>query len=250
VIQLNDGTNDLLNPQADGSRVSYRRNGGTQDFTSDSRTLALATGLTVKIVSAKSGSPVTVSVDESADSISGALTDFANYYNSLVDELDKNHGSAGGALTGNAIVQSLGSTLYKAMFYENGTTSLAQIGLVVDKTGHLSLDSDLFAKASENLSQITKFLGSTTSGFIANAHTAFDGITGIEGSLTSASEGIDAELKVQEQRIADNQERIDALQTRLEAQMAASDALIAQLEQQASYFTSMFKAMAANDNQY
>jgi flagellar hook-associated protein 2 len=247
-IQLNDGTSDLLTAQANGSRVTYRINGGTQDFTSDSRTLALSQGLTVDVLSAKPGTPVTVSVDDNANAISSALTNFATYYNALIDELGKNHGSGGGALTGNSVIGSLSSTLSNMMFYEGNSTSFSEIGLVMDSSnnGHITLDPALFAKASENLSQVTGFLGSSTSGFISNAQSALDSVTGLTGSLTSASDGMETELKTQNQRITDDQDRIDQLRTRLEAQMAASDALIAQLEQQANYFTSMFKAMAAD----
>ena len=249
-IQLNDGSKDLLTPQATGSRVTYRLNGGSEDFKADSRTLALADGLTINILAAKSGTPVTVSVGENASTISLALTSFANNYNALVDEIDKNHGSGGGALSGNALMSQLSSTLYHTVFYENGGTSLAQLGLTADKTGHLSLDAGSFDKAAVNLSQVTSFLGSATSGFISNAKAAFEEATGLTGSLTSASEGIAGELKAQDELIASNQQRVDDLQARLSAQMAASDALIAQLEQQATFFTAMFKAMAANSSQY
>ena len=49
-------------------------------------------------------------------------------------------------------------------------------------------------------------------------------------------------------RITEQQERVDDLVESLNAQMAAADALIASLQQQATYFTNMFAAMAANQN--
>jgi flagellar hook-associated protein 2 len=245
-IQLNDGSTDLLTGQSEGSRVTYRLNGGTTDFTSDSRTLALAEGLTVNVLTAKAGSPVTISVSNDSSGISAALTSFANAYNAAVDEMDKNRGSGGGALTGNAVLGSLSSALHQVMFYQGDSMSLSELGLVLDKNGHLSLDSDLFSKATADLSKITQFLGSSTKGFVSAAAAALDGITGTNGSLTSASDIISDSLKLQDKLIGDNQDRVDELRTRLEAQMAAADAMIAQLEQQANYMNSMFQAMMQN----
>ena len=44
-------------------------------------------------------------------------------------------------------------------------------------------------------------------------------------------------------QIAQQQDHINHLQTSLQAQMSAADAAIAQLEQQQSYYTSLFTAM-------
>ena len=41
---------------------------------------------------------------------------------------------------------------------------------------------------------------------------------------------------------------MDELDASLNAQMAAADALIASLQQQANYFTNMFASMLANQN--
>jgi hypothetical protein len=72
-----------------------------------------------------------------------------------------------------------------------------------------------------------------------------DPITGTLGtSLTSAQTAIDK----QNQKIADEQARIDILTKALTAQIDAADALIASLEQQASYFTSLFASMNGTKN--
>ena len=47
----------------------------------------------------------------------------------------------------------------------------------------------------------------------------------------------------QNRRIANEQDRIDILQNSLIARMAAADALIASLEQQVTYFNSLFESM-------
>jgi len=52
----------------------------------------------------------------------------------------------------------------------------------------------------------------------------------------------------QNQRIDDEQSRIDALTKDLTGRMAAADALIASLEQQVTYFTTLFGSMNGTSN--
>ena len=70
------------------------------------------------------------------------------------------------------------------------------------------------------------------------------------GILNSTIQTLDDSVKAQDDRIANQQLRIDQLTRDLETRMGAADALIAQLEQQANYFTNMFESMRANQNSY
>lgn len=243
-IQLNDGSQDLLSYQAPGAKVQYKLNGSTEQFSSDSRTLSLSPGLTVNILSASSGVPVTLTVSNDSSKVNSALSGIALAYNAAVDELDKNRGQAGGALSGNSIVNALSSTLQNLSFYDNGSTSLASLGLTLGKDGHLTLDQTAFSAAMQNPDAVQQFLGSSSSGFIAAAQSLLNGVTGANGTLTSASQITQDDLKQQQQLIDDTQARVDRMQTDLQAQMSAADSLIAQLEQQATYITDMFQAMA------
>jgi flagellar capping protein FliD len=59
-------------------------------------------------------------------------------------------------------------------------------------------------------------------------------------------QGLSAEQTRLEERIAAEQERIDQLRQNLEARMAAADALIASMEQQAKYFQGLFESMMSS----
>jgi flagellar hook-associated protein 2 len=245
-IQLNDGSKDLMSFQTPGARVAYKLNGSTEVFLSDSRSLALSPGLTVHVQAATSGTPVTLTVSSDDTQLSSALSSFATAYNSVVDELDKNRGQGGGALTGNSIISSLSSTLQNLTFYYGDGNSLATIGLVLGKDGHLSLDQDTFDAAMKDPSSVAQFLGSATSGYLSTAKSMLDSVTGTSGTLTSASQLVQDDLVQQQQLIDDNQARVDQLQEQLQEQMAAADALIAQMEQQATFMTNMFQAMTTD----
>src|SRR4029079_13461611 len=99
---------------------------------------------------------------------------------------------------------------------------------------------------------VSAFLGSpSTGGFLKDATDALAGIEDpvngtIQTTITSAQTAIDN----QNQKISDEQTRIDALTTSLTSKIDAADALIASREQQASYFTTLFTDMnAINKNQ-
>ena len=86
--------------------------------------------------------------------------------------------------------------------------------------------------------------GVSTGGFLKAAN---DALTSLEdstnGIIKNEINGVQKQISDQDTRIADEQTRIDLLRTSLQERMAAADALIAQMEQQVTYFTNMFDTM-------
>jgi flagellar hook-associated protein 2 len=176
-------------------------------------------------------------------------------YNAAVDELGQNRGQGGGPLTGDPLIFTLSQSLRDLTGFTGGVgavKNLTDLGLTFDKTGHLSLDQTVFDSVSAaHPSDVSAFLGSpSTGGFLKTATDTLNGLedptTGvIETTVASAHTAIDK----QNQKITDEQARIDTITTNLTAQISAADALIASLEQQATYFTKIFAAMNAPTNQ-
>ena len=99
---------------------------------------------------------------------------------------------------------------------------------------------------------MTSFLGSAAGGgFLKNAT---DVLSKIEDPATGLLKTSATDLKSQIARItetiAKKQSQVDALQLRLQNQMAISDALIAAMEQKSSYFSSMFSAHETANRMY
>jgi flagellar hook-associated protein 2 len=246
-IQLNDGSQDLLSTLSTGSQAQYQVNGQpSTPISSDSTTVTIAPGLTVDLLQAGDSN---VTVAQSSSAQSNALSSFVAAYNAAVDELGANHGQAGGALTGDPLIFTLSQSLRDLSGFTGGSGSvqnLTDLGLTFDKTGHLSLDQTVFdSVSSAHPGDVSAFLGSpSTGGFLKTATDTLNGledpVTGTLGTtLASAQTAIDK----QNQKIADEQARIDILTKNLTAQIDAADALIASLEQQSSYFTSLFASM-------
>ena len=98
---------------------------------------------------------------------------------------------------------------------------------------------------------VSAFLGSaTTSGFLK---TATDVMNGLEDPTNGVLPSIQASLlqqaiTTQDNSISDMQDRIDLMQTNLTAKISAADALIASLESQVTYFTTLFQITFNNGN--
>jgi flagellar hook-associated protein 2 len=237
----------LLDEGDTGEAVSYTVNGKPDiAVTSDSRTVSPAPGISLTVL--EEGT-TTVTVSRTAATVSSSLANFAKAYNSVVSELDKNHGEKNGALQGQSILKTVSDVLHTIAGYSSGSgniQSLTQLGLKFEQDGTLSFDSATFSSASKNqFTALTDFLGTGKGGgFLKKATDTLKLLTASDtGVITQSLSMVSKQITRTNTAIDDRQDKVDALETRLQGQMAAADAAIAALEQQYSYFTNMITAM-------
>jgi flagellar hook-associated protein 2 len=255
-IQLTDASNNPLletvgNP---GSYYTYQVNGQpSTPINSSSSTITLSTGLSVNLL-AKGTANITVS--QSTAGISSALGAFATAYNSVVDELNKNRGQNGGALSGQSTVFELQSALQNIAQYtgQSGTvSSLADLGLTFDQDGHLQFDSSVFNTAvNASSANVTNFLGSeSTGGFLQAASNILTSITAPNtGMLPSATQNITQELSAIGTQITNDQTNLTNLQTSLTNQMNAANSTLSSLQSQVTEMTTLFSDMQTQQDSY
>ncbi len=249
-IQLNDGSQDLMDTLATGEPAAYKVNGMASAIQSDSRTVTLAPGLTVTLLSvSETNVATTVTVSRSATAFSNALSSLVTAYNAAVDALDAHRGQEGGALAGQSIVLALTDALRQLTRYEAGSgdiRTLTDLGLSFDDQGKLSLDATALQDAvGDDPAGLLEFLGdSAESGFLQWAAEVLDGLLdSTDGTLSLSISSLEDQISAQDDRIAAEEDRVDQIRQNLVAQMAAADALIASLEQQARYITDLFESM-------
>jgi len=249
-IQLNDGTQNLLGTLSTGAPVSYTLNGISTPIHSNSRTVTIAPGVTANLLQATS-QPVTVTVSRNLDLLDNAISSFVSAYNNAVDALDKQTGEGAGFLSGQSIVYSLRNTLREISQYTGSSgavSSLTAMGIEVDKEGHLSFDPSQLAGADS--ADLQAFLGGASTGGFLKA--ASDTLAMIEdsssGFLKAAIQQSTNEISSQNDKIDEQTQRLYDLEDRLNAQMAAADALIASLESQRDYITNLFTVMLNNNS--
>jgi flagellar hook-associated protein 2 len=251
-IQLNDGKTDLLDTLSTGAQATYHVNGLSTLIESDSRTITLAPGVSANLLQTTGATPATITVDRNTSSVESGLTAFVTAYNAAVDAIDAQHGTAGGALSGQSVLGSLTDILRQVTQYNagsgSGIQSLYSMGISMDDQGKLSLDSSQFE--SSDPSAVMDFLGSaSSSGFLKTASDAMnlaeDSTTGV---VKEAISSLNTEMTHQDDLIATTQSYIDDLQSNLQQQMAAADAAIASMQQQVSFMTQLFQSMNSINN--
>jgi flagellar hook-associated protein 2 len=251
-LQLNDGTNDLMGTLSAGAQATYQVNGQpATPISTDSSTVTIAPGVTADLLSAGNS---TVTVSESSTDQANALSSFATAYNAAVDELNLNRGQGGGALTGDAMIYTLSQSLRDISGFTGGSGSvqnLTDLGLTFDQNGHLNFDQTVFSNAAaSDPGDVGAFLGSpTTGGFLQEATNTLTSLGDpTNGILETAISDSQTSIDNQNQKISDEQDRITALTTSLTTQIDNADALIASLEQQQTYFTTLFTDMNGLNN--
>ncbi len=247
-LDLTDSSVSLIGTSTAGTLASYKVEGLATSITSDSRTVTLAPGLTVNLLSKSStGAATTITVANNATGIAAGLSSFARAYNNSVDAIARHRGENSGALRGSSLLLSLSGALGQLSSYSGGgpEASLAAFGVSLDKEGHLSVDSaTLSAAASTRFPQLLTTLGSSsTGGFLKLATDLLgaleDPVTGLfKGEETTVAEAITTQKK----KMVEQQTTVTNLQTNLTAQLAKADAAIARLESQVSYVTGLFAA--------
>jgi flagellar hook-associated protein 2 len=242
------------NPQTAGKLAQYSIDGGPT-VTSNSRSVTVSNGVTLNL----QGTGATdVTVTRSTSALSSALSSFADTYNAVVDELAKQRGQSAGPLQGQSILTILSQTLSSISTYNDASGQiggLASLGLSFDPSNNGHLDFNAFALMATDFSNsagVSAFLGSATSGGFLKAAT--DALKGLEDPTAGFLKTAESDLKTQitniGNQIATKQSQVDQLQATLTKQMAAADAMIASLEQQYSYLTSMFQAQQTADQMY
>jgi flagellar hook-associated protein 2 len=245
-IQLNDGSQDLLQTLTTGAPVIYTVNGvPAGGISADSRTVTLSPGVSVDLL--KVGA-TDISVARTASSVADALEGFVTAYNATVSKLDLHRGTNGGILGGQVVVSTLSRSLAGVLGYDAGAgniRTLADLGIRVDDAGRLTLDR--VALDGKSVDDVLAFLGSSTAGFLQAAAAGMDTIQDpADGLLALEQESIDRQIQRQSQLIASNEERIETMRENLIARMSAADAVVAVLEQQALGIQGLFDAMRAS----
>lgn len=245
-IQLSDsGGTNLLSTTSTGSLAQYQINGQpSTPISSDSSTVTLAPGLTADLLAT---GKTAITVASTSTSAANAISSFVTAYNAAASELDNQHGTAGGPLTGQSIVFSLEQALRNLTNYSGGSgsaQSLADLGLTFNQTGQISFNQSQFASvAASNPGDVAGFLGSASggTGFLGAATNILHGLDDpTTGLFQSAASTVQSQINSDNQQITATQQQVTAVQNQMTAQMAAADSLIASLQSQVSYFTSLF----------
>jgi flagellar capping protein FliD len=245
----------LQTQQTVGVLASYEVNSSGVTVSSDTRSVSIATGLTLNLL-ATSTAPVDVTVTRSTSALNSALSSFTDAYNAAADEVVSQRGQLGGALQGQSIVSSLAQVLSSIGTYNSSSgqvANLKNLGLDLGIDGHFTYNAlTLMGTDIGNSAGVTAFLGSSAGGGFLQAAT--NALNNLEDPTTGLLKTTEADVKTHiaslGTQISTRQNQVDQLQRQMQDQLARADALIASLEQQYTYMSDLFQAQQTADQQY
>ena len=263
----NDGLSQLafnssgsqLTQYAAGANANFSINGLAVSSASNTVTDVID-GVTLNLLSATS-SAISIDVKTDTDTIVADVQAFVDKYNAYatlfkdLTKYDATTGSAGvlqGDSTARSVMSQIRSELGKSVTGLSGSyTSLADIGISIDKSGVMTFTQSTFKTAfAAAPSEVTGVFASTTV-----SGTAVEGVaekleTLMEGFLVSTTGIFDSRissLNTQLTDIADDRadlaRRMQSLEDRYFAQLNAMDSLLAEIETTGDFLTQQFEAM-------
>ena len=232
-----------------GSLASYIVDGSGNTVSSDSRSVTIATGLTVNLQSSDPGNPVIITVSSTDYALSNALSSFASAYNKVVTGLQAQRGQNAGPLQGQTVLSEITRAIDNMGTYftssGNGVDNLISLGLSLGLNGQMTFDSQMLDSAhNSNPAAVASFLGSAAGeGWLQSATST---LTNLEDPTVGLVKNDESSLQRQitsiSNQITAKQAQVTAMQTSLTKQMAAADAMIATMEQQYSFLSQMMQA--------
>lgn len=241
-----DPGSNLLAQTAPGSATNFKVNGQAVSANSTSLT-GVIPGVTLTLNQlTEPGEVVSVSVDASPAPLISTLAKFVSAYNGLSEVLGKHTGENAGVLSGDPLLNSIRGAM-RSVFGLPGqgrVQSLADLGLSVDNSGVLKLDESVLANASvATLKDALAYVSAESNGLGALAKSFEQFSLPIAGLIDQRLFAYDETDRRIEDQISKMEQRINAMQSTLLAQLQAADALLAQLESQQSLLDASTKSL-------
>lgn len=196
--------------------------------------------------------PVNVTIDNDPDSLKTKLNTLVDAYNQVISKVKDLAGTASakpkdsllaGDSTLRSITQRLTGALQSVVGGNGAYTTLGSVGLSVDRSGKLALDSTKFDKAmAADSAGVTKLLAGAdggAQGVMDLVSSAVDDFTRLgTGRLVSRSDALTATTKRLQTRIDSEETRINRYADQLRKQFTQMDSQVAAYKNQSSYLTS------------
>lgn len=224
--------------------------------TSSSNNVGAIPGLTINLNEAGLGaSTIEVEIDQAT--IEESLTAFVDAYNAVVDfqvarsQYDQ-EAQTGGPLFGDGtsrrIVDRLGIMVSSGYTNESSLIVLSQIGIQTQQTGNLKLDTVQLSDAiSAGFDDVIDFLTSD-SGPLAVLQSEIDDVfvDPLEGAIKSRKQSLEAGIRDLEDRIADEDARLDTQAETIRARFTRLETTLAELQSATQFVSNLFPAQASS----
>ncbi|MCW2857723.1 MAG: hypothetical protein JWR52_3338 [Marmoricola sp.] len=205
----------------------------------------IANGLSITLdPTAPANTTVTFSVTQDATSMTSAVGGFVTSINAALTKINTltapgTSGQSAGPLSTDSGIQQLGNNLLDAVYPTDGT-SLASIGIQLDRYGAMTWDAATFQAAytadpAGTAAKFTKAANGFANRIQTIANAASDPVT---GSITTSITNHNSTITELTASIADWDARLALRQASLQEQFTAMQTALSQLNSQSSYLNS------------
>jgi flagellar hook-associated protein 2 len=199
-------------------------------------------GLTLNLVGASPGGQVAVSIAPDASQASEAITNFVTAYNTAMGDVNSqytvNASNQEGPLAGDSTVQILQNSLLAIAGYSgggNGVSTLADLGISMNKDGTLTVDTATLNNAIQNnFAAVQNFMqGTSSNGFASFLNNQLNTLTEpVTGAFTVDLQSISSENSDLQNQIDTFQTYLNSQQTLLTAEYDQADINLQQIPQE------------------
>lgn len=219
-------------------------------------------GLTLNL-NKVSTAPVLVEAKQDTASIRKALDTFVSAYNDLnklLAEQTKYDAASktAGVLQGDSAAVAMRAQMRSLIGDSSGASAmfsrLADVGFDVQSDGSIKLDETKLANGLANLGEMKKLfahsdtLDASNNGMALRLRALADQMLGVDGSISTRSEGLRKRIELNGDRQERLEDRIAMTEKRLRAQYTALDRQMASLNSLSSYVTQQMKALSSSSD--
>lgn len=205
-------------------------------------------GVTIDLLKAEPGVPVTLQVAYDKEAARAALGKFVEAYNAVVGTINELTAynadtKSAGPLLGDAATRAIRGALREALGRSVGESTdpfrtLTEIGISSDTKGKLSLDSSKFDKAvAADFDGVGRVLAGEGDGIAVRMKAIVDDVLGSSGRIQSKEQTLKERLSDIGERRTALDSRMEKVQDRYRKQFLALDTLMSQLTQTSNYLT-------------
>lgn len=236
---------DLVTAQNAKVAVGDPLTGGYTVSSATNTFTGMIPGVTFSVSAPAAGVTITVGAD--TKSISDKVQALVTAANAASQEITTDS-TKGAILQGNLDVQTLAqSILFAVSKGASGGGTLKTYGVDMDKNGVMSFDAAAFAAAyaADPAATQSAVAGSFATALQTTAATATDAST---GSVTQAINSANAQSSTLNNQIADWTARLTDIQAGLQAKFSAMQTMLAKLQSQSSFLTSMLNNLNSSSS--
>lgn len=208
----------------------------------------LISGVTLDI---KKPGAVTIEIDRDDEAIQESVQAFADAFNELRNEIDKQRA---GQLEADSALSSIESRLFSVLNSGGAITGsafsfLSEVGLAVDKEGRMQVDTDLMVKQmNADFESFVNLFAADSEGFANKLENVAKSLLDVDGLIDSREDGLKNRLNFLDDQKLQIEARLVRTEDRLRKQFTAMDTFVAQMNATGSFLTQQLASLS-NINQ-